>query len=202
MKAKVVLAALIPFLFLAIESHTIAMSRFILFAVFLLGVEISSVVVFFLGKILQSSEEDSVRVETAEVVAIFLTGIMLIVLLGTFLACLIADKSLLCSQLFSNKNFAFVLLLLISLSMAGSSGIIAFMPLRGKWANIRHTTVLLLGSVLFFTTYLAAYTNLWVAGIIFAVLDGAIFIYSFRRTSDQEKKESLKRNNQKSWKTD
>jgi hypothetical protein len=53
MKAKVVLAALIPFLFLAIESHTIAMSRFILFAVFLLGVEISSVVVFFLGKILK-----------------------------------------------------------------------------------------------------------------------------------------------------
>ncbi|MDD4902639.1 MAG: hypothetical protein PHE24_05910 [Patescibacteria group bacterium] len=185
MKTKLFLAAAVPFIALFIASRFIALDLTIRMLGMLIAAEILSAIIFFAGKLCRLSEEDLIRREVAELSALALAAIMFFLSFGAMVFFRIAD-----SAFFSaHKNILIFLTGVASIALAGYSGLIALMPIRGKWANIRHTTFLLLGSALCFIIFLSAYTNLWPIGIAVWAIEVVIFSYSFRRISAEEKDE-------------
>jgi hypothetical protein len=189
MAGKLIFAAMLPFLVLIVVGHFIPAVMTVQSFVLLFGAEAMSVLVFFAAELNRRAAEDFISVKIAELVAILLAGAASILAIGIIIFCQAKTDNLFFQHFFPSALSTDFLFAIIAVALAGTSGLIAIMPLRGKWANIQHTTFFFLLSVLFLGFYVAAHTGLVLGVAIFWVTEVAIFARADKLTLKKVDKE-------------
>lgn len=128
-----------------------------------------------LAILFRNSEEDSISVDQAEICSVIISVILCIALVVQLpLGHLLNRFSGLSPQSFLNPKYFFILIAII-LAIGAIS--IAIMPFKGKWANIRHTTILTSLAICCYVVHVG-FTTSWPIAIEVFIAYAIIFYYA------------------------
>jgi hypothetical protein len=187
MKAKAMLLFLLPWLAIPVLYLTTP-SAITLWLKLIISSELITLLVFFSAKLSCQRERDVIFSENATFIALGLAAVMFLVSLCSFFLYSDWGNNSLSLPLINEKISPSIFFMFLSAFLAMTSGIIAIMPLNSKWANIRHTTILLLASVACFGLFISSISGLEFAGPIFLIIETMEFRYAYQYTSEEEKK--------------
>jgi hypothetical protein len=188
LNTKAFLYFLPPLLIIPVIGLLAPIATMVFWGKLIVASEIITFLVMITARLLCQSEEDVIYCEEATFRAMAFAAVMFLVSLCTFFLFpginitlpMINEKIIIPSDLFIG----------LSIMLAAMSGFIAIMPFTGKWANIWHTTIIFLASVLCFGLFISSISGIWFTGPVFLIGEAVIFIYFYRLTSVEiQKKE-------------
>jgi hypothetical protein len=183
-KTKLFLFSLIPLcLVLALASLFATAKITVLLMALCASAEVISILVFFSAWLICLAEKDRITVIRANFHAILLSTGMFLMSFGWLFFYPEQGKNMIVLPFTSHHMTTSSLFISLSTIMAAASGLIAIFPINTKWANIPHTTLPLLASVLFFGLFISSMPGLLIIGFAFWVIEVAIFSFAFRRAS-------------------